>query len=160
MVIRRSLLVLALCLACNFAAAGIAGAAAPDGVANFKVPVCEISELASASPRGVLVPLCKDRGKGRPTRSLGTLLPNGKLLKRALPRGTTGPFATGPAGEIWAGTGSGSATLGIDRVAADGTVTQFPLGMAQGENTLEIYGLVPEGEGSVWAAIGELALGG
>jgi streptogramin lyase len=157
MAIYRSVLALALSLACLFPIAGAAGAAAPDGVANFKLPVCGIRDLATASPRGVLVPLCKDHGKGRPIRSLGTLLPNGKLLKRGLPRGAAGPFATGPAGEIWAGTGSGGATLGIDRIAADGTLTRFPLGTAQGEHTLEIYGLVPDGEGSAWVATGELA---
>jgi hypothetical protein len=114
MVIRRSLLAVALCLTCLLAAAGIADATAPPtGVADFKLPVCENEELAAASPRGVLVALCKDRGEGRPTRTLGTLLPNGKLLKRALPAGATGPFATGPADEVWAGSGSGGVNLGI-----------------------------------------------
>jgi streptogramin lyase len=160
MVIRRSLLVIALSLACLFAAAGIANAAAPDGVATFKVPVCQSGDLAPASPRGVLVPICKDQKKGPPIRSLRTLLPSGKLIKRSLPGGTTGPFAVGPAGETWAGTGSGGGNLSLDRIAADGTVTQFPLATAQEEDTLEIYGLVPDGEGSVWVAIGELALGG
>jgi virginiamycin B lyase len=158
MAIRRSLIALALSLACLLAVAAIAEAAPPDGAATFKLPVCKISELAPASPRGVLVPLCKVRGKGRPARSLGTLLPNGKLLKRALPHGAAGPFAAGPGGEIWAGTDG--VDPGLDRIAPDGTVIDFPLGTAQGENTLEIYGLVPEGEGSAWAAIGELALGG
>jgi streptogramin lyase len=157
MAIRRSLIAAALSLTCLLAVTGIAEAAPPDGVATFKLPVCEISVLAPASPRGVLVPLCKDRGKGRPTRRLGTLSPNGKLLERALPRGAAGPFAEGPAGEIWAGTGSGGSTLGIDRIAADGTVTRFPLGTAPEGHTLEIYGLVTDGEGSVWLATGELA---
>jgi virginiamycin B lyase len=156
--IHRSFLAVALSLACLLAVAGTAGAAPPDGVANFKVPVCESGDLAPASPRGVLVPLCKDRGKGRAIKSLGTLLPSGKLLTRALPGGAIGPFAAGPAGEIWAGTGG--VNLGLDRIAADGTVTQFPLSTAQEENTLKIYGLVPDGEGSVWVAIGELGLAG
>jgi virginiamycin B lyase len=157
MAICRSLIAAALSLTCLLAVTGIAEAAPPDEVATFNLPVCEFSELGPASPRGVFVPLCERQGKGRPTRSLGTLLPNGKLLKRALPRGAAGPFATGMAGEIWAGTGSGGANLGIDRIGADGTVTRLPLGTAQGEHTLEIYGLVPDGEGSVWVATGELA---
>jgi streptogramin lyase len=85
------------------------------------------------------------------------LSPNGKLLERALPRGAAGPFAEVPAGEVWAGTGSGGSTLGIDRIAADGTVTQFPLSTAREGDTLEIGGLVPDGEGLVWVATGELA---
>jgi streptogramin lyase len=84
-------------------------------------------------------------------------MPSGKLLKRSLPGGAAGPFAAGSAGEVWAGTGSGGATLGIDRIAADGTVTQFPLGTAREHDTLEIYGLVPDGNGAVWVATGELA---
>jgi virginiamycin B lyase len=157
MVIRRSLLVIVLSLACLLAAAGIADAAPADGAATFNLPVCESGDLAPASPRGVFVPLCKDRGEGPPARRLGTLLPSGKLVNRSLPGGTSGPFAVGPAGEIWAGTGSGGANLGIDRIAADGTVTQFPLATAREGDTLEIYGLVPDSEGSVWVATGELA---
>jgi virginiamycin B lyase len=156
MVFRGSLLALALALACLLAAAGIADAAAPDGVATFNLPVCE-SDLAPSAPRGVLVPICKNRGEGPPTKTLGTLLPSGKLVKRSLPGGATGPFAVGPADETWSGTGSGGANLGLDRVAADGTVTQFPLGTAREEHALEIYGLVPDGEESVWVATGELA---
>jgi streptogramin lyase len=160
MAIHRSFLAVALSLACLLAVAGTAGAAAPDGVANFKLPVCEGGDLAPASPEGVLVPLCEDRNNGRRSASLGTLLPSGKLLKRSTPGRVTGPFAVGPAGEIWAGTGSGGVNLGLDRIAADGTVTQFPLGTAQQYDALEIYGLVPDGEGSAWVATGELAPGG
>jgi virginiamycin B lyase len=85
------------------------------------------------------------------------LLPSGELLKRSLPDAAGGPFAAGPAGEIWAGTGSGGTTLGIDRIAADGTVTTFALRTAQEYDTLQIDGLVPDGPGSAWIAIGELA---
>jgi virginiamycin B lyase len=155
--IHRSFLAVSLSLACLLPLAGIAGAAPPDGVATFKVPVCESGDLAPASRRGVFVPLCEDWGNGRKSATLGTLLPNGKLLKRSLPGGAAGPFAVGPAGEIWAGTGAGGLNLGLDRIAADGTITRFPLGTAKEGHALEIYGLVPAGEGSVWVATGELA---
>lgn len=157
----RSLLTLGLSLACFLGVATGAGAATPYGATNFNIPVCDSGDLAPASPEGVLVPVCEDRGSERTIRSLGTLLPSGNLLKRPLPGGGAGgPYAAGPAGEVWAGTGTGGPSIGIDRVAADGTVTQFPLGTAQGNNKLEIYGLVPDGAGSVWVAIGELGTGG
>jgi streptogramin lyase len=151
MTARRSLLVLALSLACFLGVAAGAGAAMPGGATNFKVPAC--GDLAPAAAEGVLVPLCA----GQTIGGLGTLLPSGELLKRPLPGGAGGPFAAGPAGEIWAGTGSGGTTLGIDRIAADGTVTTFALRTAQEYDTLQIDGLVPDGPGSAWIAIGELA---
>jgi streptogramin lyase len=151
MTARRSLFALGLSLACFLGVAAGAGAATPYGATNFKAPVC--GDLAPAAPEGVLVPLCA----GRTIGSLGTLLPSGELLRRPVSYGASGPFAAGSADEIWAGTGSGGATLGIDRIAADGTVTTFALGTAQEYDTLEIYALVPDGPGSVWVAIGELA---
>jgi hypothetical protein len=101
MAIHRSFLAVALSLACLLATARTAGAAAPDGVATFKVPVCESGDLAPASPRGVFVPLCEDRGNGRKSATLGTLLPNGKLLKRSLPRFPLGTAKEGHALEIY-----------------------------------------------------------
>ena len=157
MTTRRSLLALALSLACVLAVAASAGAATPYGATNFDVPLCEGGGLAPASPEGVLVPVCERQGNGRTIGVLGTLLPSGGLLKRPLPGVPGGPYAAGPAGEIWAGTGSGGTTLGIDRIAADGTVTTFALRTAQEYDTLQIDGLVPDGAGSVWIAIGELA---
>jgi streptogramin lyase len=155
---RRSLHALALSLVCLLAVAGSAGAATRNGVTTFKVPVCEPAELAPAFGEGVMAPLCEKRGR-RIVESLGTLLPSGKVRKRTLPRGDRGPFVAGPAGELWAGNGNGERSLGIDRIAADGTVTHFPLGEVREENnTLEIYDLVPDGEGAVWLAVGELAL--
>jgi virginiamycin B lyase len=157
MTVRRSLSVLAVSLVCVLACAGIGGAAAVDGIARFEVPACEGGkggELAPASPEGVLVPLCERRGDGKAIRSLGTVLPDGRLLRRSLPG--AGPFAVGPAGEIWAGTGSGGATLEVERVGVHGTETRFPLGSAREGDRLEFRGLVPDGEGAVWVAIGEL----
>jgi virginiamycin B lyase len=157
MLTRRSILAFALPLACLLAFAGAAGGATPYRAADFKLPVCEGADLAPAPGEGDLVPLCRETKQGRTFTSLGTLTASGTLLKRALPGGASGPFAPGPAGEIWAGTGTGGANLGLDRIAADGIVTEFPLGTAQEEhNALEIYGLVPDGEGAVWVAIGEL----
>jgi virginiamycin B lyase len=154
---RRSLIALALSLACLLAFVGPAGGATPYRAINFKVPVCTGADLAPAPGEGVLVPLCRDTKQGPALTSLGTLTPSGTLLERALPGGASGPFAAGPAGEIWSGTGNGGEKLGLDRIAADGTVTEFPLGTAEEHNALEIYGLVPDGEGAVWVAIGELA---
>jgi hypothetical protein len=61
MVIRGSLLALAMSLGCLLAAAGIADAAAPDGVATFTLPVCAGAVLAPPSPaesrRELTIPL-------------------------------------------------------------------------------------------------------
>jgi streptogramin lyase len=156
---RRPLTALAFALACLLALGSLAGsadAAPSDGTTTFKLPVCELAELAPAPGEGVLVPLCEKR-EGRIVESLGTLLPSGKLRKRSLPRGARGPFVVGPAGELWAGKGNVGKNPSIDRIAADGTVANFSLGEAKEGNARAIYDVVPEGEGAVWLAVGELA---
>jgi virginiamycin B lyase len=156
MTLRKSIPALVLVLTAVLSVPAVAGAAPPSGVDEFKLPTCEGSKLVPASPEGVLVPLCERRGE-RTIRSLGTLPPSGDLTKRPLPGEAAGPFAVGTGGEVWAGTGFSGANVGVDRIAADGTVTQIPLGTAKENNTLRIFGLVPGGDGSIWIAIGELA---
>jgi virginiamycin B lyase len=154
---RRSLTALALSLVCLLALAGSAGAEtlAP-GITTFRVAACGGAELTPANGEGVLVPLCGSSKDGPSYGGLATLRPNGSLGKRRPAGGAEGAIAAGPAGEVWAEgyvEGSGQA---IERVAADGKVTEFPLGKAPEGHQLRMYALVPDGEGAVWAAIGEL----
>ena len=149
---RRSLHALALFVVVLLALAPAADAAKP-----FRVPGCLAGDLAPAASEGVLVRLCEDPESNSTGVGLGTLLPSGQITRRTVPENAEGPFAAGPAGEVWGVAGAGQGGLELDRIAADGTVTRFPLGTPQERNTLEVYGLVPDGEGAVWVADGELA---
>lgn len=157
MVPRRPLLAPALLVAVLLVVAPTARAGRPGEVTSFKVRACSAGSLAPASSEGVLSLICERRPGGKEKKTLGHLLPDGAVTRGPVPQSAVGPIAAGPAGEVWTLADDGTEGLGLDRIAADGSVTQIPLGKAQEGDTLEAYGLLADGEGAAWVAIGELA---
>ncbi|HKZ12291.1 MAG TPA: hypothetical protein VJL81_00455 [Solirubrobacterales bacterium] len=165
--VRRSLTALASLVLCLLAlGAAVAMAATPGEITTFQIPGCPDSEVAfTAAPQaGVLIRLCDER-EGSFSSTLANLLPDGTLVRRAVPTSEPGPIATGPAGEIWLAAINAQspavkgAELSIDRIAADGSTTTFPLGSARSGRTLKVYGVAPDGRGGLWVATGELTPG-
>jgi streptogramin lyase len=165
MLIRRSLLALALLAAAVLALAPTASAEAPGEVVTFKFPGCLVGDgahLAAAPGEGVLARACKASGD-RLGSSLSTVSPGGEIVPRAIPKSPTGPIAAGPAGEVWLAENPEagaflelpSGATAIDRIAPDGTVERFPLGSGRNNAEIKVYGLVVGGDGTAWAATGE-----
>jgi streptogramin lyase len=153
---------LALCLV--VAALGASADASPGDVTAFNVPGCFLSAegLAPAAGEGVLLRLCAKKGQTM-SRTLGHLLPSGELVLQRIPKSEPGPILVGPAREIWQAARSEQspaakdAELSVDRIAPDDSVKTFPVGTAEEPfDELRIDGMVPDGAGAIWLAIGDL----
>lgn len=163
-------LLLVVCLAVLAPAAASAakerkGAASAGSQKTFRVPGCLGSggnSLAPATGRGVLFRACKKKDERFGT-TLAHLLPNGKIQRRHVPKSEAGPMLAGTAGEIWLaairqkGAAAKGAALSLDRIAADGSVKTYPLGSPEAPIVSRVAnGLVNDGAGGVWLAIGDL----
>src|ERR1700743_531397 len=95
----------------------LALAPAADAAKPFRVPGCLAGDLAPAASEGVLVRLCEDPESNSTGVGLGTLLPSGQITRRTVPENAEGPFAAGPAGEVWGVAGAGQGGLELDRIA-------------------------------------------
>jgi len=156
--VRRPLIALALVVAC-LGIAATAAAATSGGAPGYQVRGCSYEPsrgaIAAAPEGGVVFRLC---GKsGATSLAIARITPDGKLVRLSAPRSSGGPNAVGPQGEIWTVGESGGRHLGLHRIGPGGSVGTFSLGTAKRFSSLRAYGLVPDGAGAVWVALGEPA---
>jgi virginiamycin B lyase len=131
-----------------------AGAATPGEVTSFTISACYFRGIAAAPAGGVLVRQCGE-GSQRRDRALTNVTAEGTVSRLAIPSSLSGPFAVGPAGEVWlvASTGRGEESSGVNRVDPDGTVQHFAF--SGKERPLVIYDVAVGAEGAAWATAGE-----
>jgi virginiamycin B lyase len=134
---------------------GRASASTPGEFTTYPVKPC--SNLLAA-PEGVLVRRCDEPGASSEP-AVVNILSGGGVTSRAVPAENSSFIATGPAGDLWLGLvaeGSyGKEEAGaVDRVAADGAVQTFPVPKAPRYQEVFFHGLVVDGGGTAWGAIG------
>jgi virginiamycin B lyase len=154
MSVRRSLAALiTLALSLLALGAGSAVAATPGEVTTFKVRGCLSGFSLSAAPgAGVLFRTC-EKAAYTEGRTLGNLLPSGKLVQYGVPPSGGGPIVSVGA-DIWL-VGGRQMTL----LAADGSQQTFPIVTSTEPSPMgtlaSIVDLAVGGEGKVWAAVAE-----
>lgn len=155
MFVRRPLIaVLPLALCLLALAVGAAGAATPGEVTTIKIRACLFRGIAAAPGGGVLVRQCGDKSH-RSERALTKVAPDGTTSGLAIPGSLSGPFAVGPAGEVWlvARTSGGEEGPGLDRLDPDGSLQHFAF--SGKERPLVIYDVAVGADGTAWATAGE-----
>jgi virginiamycin B lyase len=131
-----------------------AAGATPGEVTSFEGPNCYRVGIAAAPGGGVWVRRCSGRYHNAGT-ALANITSSGSTVSRPIAESLGGPFAVGPAGELWLASKKPESedAWQIERVGPEGGVSDFSFPGAI--NPIQFNGLALGVEGALWATVGE-----